>query len=316
MNNRKNRKVLAVKTAFAALAAMSLLVASMGNAFGDPAKSSSAFAYGLEATGILPISRTPTASATAPPDNSQENRATLKVPAAALAVEALLVAKAEAHFNDGTKSILVPPGRNGTARSFNPTEITDVNTRAYASADNLRVLVNAPGIDCNATPENPLCVSAVSADAIEAEAVAKCVNNQPVFATGYNRLGLNVLGINVAGLVNPILDPILALLGQGAALSAVAKVEEGVEEPIMEGGQQVGVTITGLRISVLGTAEVIRVAHAEVRMPRNCAPPVIASPGPRLAQTGGGGLSSLIGASLVMGAVLMMIFVRKFRLSQ
>ena len=303
------------KAALAAVAAMGLFIAASGNAFAGQAKSSSASAFGLEATGLLPIGKTPTASAIAPPDGAQENRTTLKVPAAALAVEALLVAKAEAHFNDGTNPIIVPPGRSGTNRSFRPVGTTSVNTRAYASADNLRVLVNAPGVDCNATPESPLCVSAVSADAVEAEAVAKCVNNQPVFDTGFNRLGLTALGINVSGLVNPILDPILALLGPGAALSAVAKVEEGVVDPIMEGGQQVGVSIDALRISVLGTAEVITVAHAEARMPRECSPPVAAaSPGPKLAQTGGGGLSSLIGASLVMGAVLMMIFVRKFSL--
>jgi len=311
----ENRKVLALKTVLAAVAAMSLLVAGMGAAFGDQAKSSSASAFGLEATGILPIAKTPTAAAVAPPDGSQENKTTLKVPAAALAVNATLNAKAEAHFNDGTKTtITAANARSGTARSFRPTGLNDVNTRAYASAENLKVLVNTPLVDCNATPEN--CLAAVSSNLIETEAVAKCVNNQPVFDTGYNRLGLDILSLQIGPVLNPLLDPIFALLGPAGALAAVAKVEEGVVDDIIENGQKVGVSIDALRISVLGTTEVIKVAHSEVRMPRDCAPPVVASPAPKLAQTGGGGLSSLIGASLVMGAVLMMIFVRKFRLSQ
>jgi len=310
-----NRKVLAFKTALAAVAAMSLLVAGMGNAFGDQAKSSSASAFGIEATGVLPIAKTPTAVAVAPPDGAQENKTTLKVPAAALAVNATLNALAEAHFNDGTKPIITTANsRSGTSRSFRPVGLTDVNTRGYASAENLRVLITTAGVDCNATPA--LCPAAVSSNLIESEAVAKCVNNQPVFDTGYNRLGLDVLSVKVGDVLNPVLDPIIALLGSAGVLKAVATVDEGVVEPITENGQQVGVSIDALRITLLGTTEVIKVAHSEARMPRDCAPPVVASPAPKLAQTGGGGLSSLIGASLVMGAVLMMIFVRKFRLSQ
>lgn len=317
MKRTKNRTKIATRTALAAVAALGMLMSFMGNGFADQARTSSASAYGLEAQGLLPIAKTPTASVTAPPDNSVSNNALLNVPAAALAVEALLAAKAEAHLADSAQPVLTAQRPNVT--KFEPVTVTGVNSRGYASADNLRVLLQAvPGVDCNATPEATGCVAVVLADAIESEAVAKCVNNQPVFDTGYSRVRATALGIDVGQIVNPVLDPVLNLFKTGGALATVATIDEGVVDPINENGQQVGIAIDGLRISVLGTTEVIRVAHSEARMPRDCgvaAASPAASPAARLAQTGGGGLSSILGGSLLGAAVLMMIFVRKYRLS-
>lgn len=319
MKRTKNRKLIIVRTVLAAVSAMAMLIAGMGNAFGDQARASSAHSYGLEATGLLPIARTPTASAASPPDDSIERNAVLRVPAAALAVDANVVAKAEAHRDDSAVPVLVPGRPQGASQDA--ITIERVNSRGYSSATTVRVLVRAlPTTDCNLDPE--LCIAAVEADLIEAEAVARCVNNQPVFDTGYNLLNLRVLeSIDLATLVEPLLDTVLDLLGTEGPVGSLnlVNVNRGVKTTLADNGQGAGEAITALEVKVLGDTEVIRIAHAEARMPRDCGvttPPPSPTPGARLAQTGGGGMSSLLGGSLLAGAVLMTIFVRKYRFSQ
>ncbi|MGH2772259.1 MAG: hypothetical protein ACRDIU_03860 [Actinomycetota bacterium] len=308
-NTRVSRgKVLA--QAFTATVAAALLLVSGTSAFADQAKSSSADAFGLEATGLLPIAKTPSVSVKAPPDDVQRREVTLNVPSASLIVEALLVAQGEVHLNDGVVPFLRTSAVKNPTRQVDPA-IGNVNTRAYASVDNLDLLgAVATGVDCNTAPQ--LCPSLLTVDLLETEAVAKCVNNQPQFQTGYNLLDLKLLNLELGTLVENVLQLPLNLLGPSGILSGVLSVEQGKVENILENGQQVGIRITGLQINVLGTTEVVRVAVSEARMPRDCGVAAPA-PGPQLAVTGGGGVVSFAGAGVLAAAVLAIVFLRRWR---
>lgn len=328
MNRTKNRKIIVARTALAAVAALGLLTAFMGQGFADPANNGAARAFGLEATGILPIAPTPEVSQVGEgrqEQSTQLNRsreALINLPVSNLAIVAALNTVAEVRLAGGINPAVAersaPPNEE-------PVTERDVNARGYAGVTNLLVLV---GNDPNDPAEAPELVEEALIDlkTVEAEAVAKCVNNRPVFETGYNIVGDSpddVLGISldpVEDLVGGLLDTLIGGSGDPNAanpndglLSSLVSIDKGVREPIPG-----GVRITALRIRVLGTTEVINVAQAEARMTEPCgvAAPAPPSPAARLAQTGGGGMSAVLGGSLLAGAVLMMVFVRKYRFTE
>lgn len=294
---------------------MGLFMAFIGTGSADPANNAEAGAFGLEATGILPIARTPEVRQTSEGREAEsanlnrQTEATLSLPLANLAVEALLNTTAEVRLAGGINDVaLTKPA----SANQNPIDLRDVNARGYAAADNLKVLINVvpPGVDPNTQPDL-IRDALVDVDLIEAEAVAKCVNNVPTFDTGFNVLDDDVVGIELDPVEDVVANLLRTLVGPGAPLSAVVEARIGVEEPIPN-----GIRMTALRLSVLGTTEVINIAQAEAKMSAPCGVAAPApSPAARLAQTGGGGVSSVLGASLLAGAVLTMVFVRKFRLS-
>lgn len=273
------RKRLAV-----AVALTVSMAAAMSPAYSEPASSSSASAYGLAATGTLPIAPTITAAAAQPPDQDVTRApALLTVPLGSLALSGTVGVTANAHRADDLPVVL---GAVPVSTSGDPTTVTGVNARSLAKTEGLGVLFNAPGsIDPIAVLLSQI-GGLATADAVTAEAVAKCVNNQPVYETGFQVVGLGgLVGDAIDPLVQPLVDLLLPLLGPDAVLSAVVSVQAGRVTPLAD-----GVAIDGLVVRVPLLNQEIVVSHAEAHMPANCGiapPPTIQPTGPGpIAQVG------------------------------
>ena len=261
------RKVLI--GAFAAAVALS----AIGPASAEPARTSSAGAFGLQAIvlGTQLVAPTPVVAVSQPPDTGRtlggNVNATLPVDLAGLAVTGVVTAVGEAHRADDIVPALTTP----VGQFSDAVTVTGVNARGLARAENLNLLGNIPLTDVIAGPvaEQPL----LSAGSVQAEAVAKCVNNQAVFDTGFNIVDLRLAGAELA--LNDLVATLLAALN----LPGVITVAQGETGPLPDGG----VFINALRVRVpLLQADII-VGHAEARMPANCgiAPPAPPTgPGP------------------------------------
>lgn len=276
------RRRLAVAVALAVTIAVGTVPAS-----GDPASSSSASSYGLAATGTLPISPTITASASAPPDtDTPVPPALLTIPLGGLALSGTVGADASAHQADDIQPIL--GGVTPTPNAGDPTTLTNVNARGFSKTEGLGLVFNNPGginpIQTLLAELSSAAGGLLGADAVSAEAVAKCVNNQPVFETGYQVAGLGgLVGDVLDPLVQQLLDTLLGLLGPGSALSAVISIDAGRVTPLSD-----GVAIDGLVIRVPLLNEEIIVSHAEAHMPANCA---VAGPPTTVQPTGPGDIA-------------------------
>ena len=296
-NTRVSRgKVLA--QAFTATVATALLLVSGTSAFADAARTATASAFGLEATGLLAIQKTPEVTVTSPPGDKQERRVTLPLNAGTLAINATIFAVAEAKEASDIHPLLL------ASRPGNTENVTEdnVNARGFASTEAIDVVVSASEL----LPE-VVRTSLVTADAIEAEAVAKCVNNQPVFETGYNILDLRVANIDLGTPLEGILNTVLNLASPGGLLSIVVEITRGAVTRTPE-----SIAIDALRIRIPLLNETINISHAEARMPANCGVAAPA-PGPQLAVTGGGGVVSFAGAGVLAAAVLAIVFLRRWR---
>ena len=148
----------------------------------------------------------------------------------------------------------------------------------------------------------------LGADAISAEAVAKCVNNQPVFDAGFQVAGLGgLLGAPLNPVAQSLLNILLGLIGPGASLSSIITIAPGVVTPLAD-----GIAIDGLRVSVPLLNENIVISHAEAHMPPGCRvpPPAPHHPvGPPGGGSGAGGGTGLAATGsnvpyLPMGIVL------------
>jgi hypothetical protein len=267
------RKVLT--TVFATAVALS----AAAPASAEPASSSSAAAYGAQVTvlGTQLVPPTPSVAVSQPPDTGRtlngNINTTLPVDLQGVAVTGVVVAVGEAHRADD----IVPALTTSLGAGSDPVTLTGVNSRGLARAENLNVLGNIPLTDLLAGAV--VSQGLVSAGSVQAEAVAKCVNNQPVFDTGYNIIDLNILGgtqIPLNSLLAPILDAV--------DIPGVVTVTLG-ETGALPGG---GVFINALRIrSALLGADII-VGHAEAAMPANCG---IAPPAPPAPPTGPGDIA-------------------------
>ena len=271
------RKRLAVAVALAVS-----LGAGMMPASADPASSSSASAYGATAGGLIPISPTITVSAAQPPDSDVNKPPTLlTVPLGGLALSGTVGTDAHAHRADDIQPVLgsVPV----VANVSDPVTPTGYNAEGLAKTEGLAVAFSNNG---TVDPVRDLLAlissqagGLVGADAVTAEAVAKCVNNQPVFETGYEVAGLGgVVGQALNSTVQGLLSQLLTLLGPNATLSAVISVEAGRVTPLTD-----GVAVDGLVVRVPLLNEEIVVSHAEAHMPGNCGvapPPSIQPTGP------------------------------------
>jgi hypothetical protein len=316
------RRGLAVAVALAVTFAM-----ATGPAAADPANNSSASAYGLSATGLIPISPTITAEASQPPDEDVvETPQLLEVPLGGLALAGVVGVDAHAHQADDIVPVTAAvPATPGTS---DPVILTGVNAQGLAKTAGASLVFSDPG---GLDPVRVLLAQISSAlggllgaDAVVAEAVATCVNNQPVFETGYQVAGLG-------GLVGDVLDPVvqqllstlLGLLGPDAVLSSVISIEAGRVTPLAD-----GVAIDGLVVSVPLLNQEIIISHAEAHMQANCAvappePPQptgpgaiaprgdVAAPAASLAVTGSEVPYLPIGAGMVAAAFLIRYVVRR-----
>lgn len=234
-----------------------------------PATQGSASAYGLSGSGLVTIPATPTASTGTP-----GLVVNVGVPAAAapLAINGTLTARAECRVEP------VVPKRIASANIMTPN-----NCDGYARAEGLAVLLSG----ALPLPSDPLAPvpSLVSADVIEGEAVARCVNGQGVLATGYNLSDVRIGG-NPVQFINDTVSGVVNLLGPNGLLAPVVTITQN-ETGTLPGG---GVFVNALHIRILpgaggvalpgtlGAAQSIIVGHAEARMPSPCGVAAAARP--------------------------------------
>lgn len=268
-----------MRLAVALALAVALGAGMMMPATADPASSSSASAYGASASGLLPISPTITASASQPPDSDvSKPPALLTIPLGGLALSGTVGADAHAHQADDIQPVTA--ALPVVANVSDPVAAGGYNSEGLAKTEGLAVVFSDPaGTDPVRTLLAQLSTAAgglVGADGVTAEAVAKCVNNQPVFETGFEVAGLGgLVGNALNSTVQTLLTTLLGLLGPNAALSSVVSIQAGRVTQLTD-----GVAIDGLVVSVPLLNEQIVVSHAEAHMPGNCgvAPPSTIQP--------------------------------------
>jgi hypothetical protein len=264
-----------MRKALVTAVAMALFLGAAAPAFAqvpEPSRASGASAFGLAATGLLPISPTPTVTVAQPPDTGQvvngNFRGTIPLDLGGIAVNATINAVGEAARDPRLPSTLDNNPDGTSARGFARTEglsLLGENTLLAA----LGLPLDAPAL--------------LTASAVEAEAIAVCVDGKPAFSTDSRIIGLDVLELDLGA----ILDPLLVQLLQTLSLPGILEVIQGETGVLPDGS---GVFVNALRIRVLGTLEDIVVGHAEATMPADCrvspaAPPTTA-PGGALAATG------------------------------
>jgi hypothetical protein len=302
---------------------LTLFAAAVGPAAAEPARAASASAYGLSATGVLPIAPTITTSATFPPGQDTEAAGPpptlLTVPLGTLALAGVVTVNANAHQADNITPSLNPTAIPDAAPTSNPVTLAPVNSRGLAKTAALGVLLTSADPTLNlALTLLQQAQGLLTADAVTAEAVARCVNNQPVFETGYQIAGLGgivggALNETVQGLLNTVLGLVSGDPAAPAPLSAIISITPGVVTPLPD-----GIAIDGLRISVPLLNETIVISHAEAHMPPGCgvAPATTvapARPAARLAATGNDTPLLPIGAGLMGAGVIGYAVVRRSR---
>jgi hypothetical protein len=272
-----------MRKAFVAAMSMALFFGAATPALGqvpEPASASSASAFGIAASGLLPISPMPVVNVAQPPDSGQQLgtnfQATIPLDIGGLAVNGTITAVAEASRDPRLTSVLDGNPDGASARGFSRTD----GLSLLGEADLLTVL----GLDPLAPP------ALLSASAVEAEAVAACLNGQAVFSTDSRVLGLEVLELDLGAILDPVLVELLGLLN----LPGILEVIQGESGVLPDGS---GVFVNALRIRVLGTVEDIVIGHAEARMPADCRVPPAAAP-PTAAPRGPGGALASTGSEL------------------
>ena len=265
----------------------------------EPARASGATAYGITATGLLPISPTPVVTVAQPPDTGQvlngNFKGTIPLDLGGIAVNATINAVGEAARDPRLPSTLDGNPDNTSARGFARTEglsLLGENTLLAA----LGLPLDAPAL--------------LTASAVEAEAVATCVNGAPVFSTDSRVIGLEVLELDLGAILDPLLSQLLDTLN----LPGILEIHQNEAGLLPDGS---GVFVNALRISVLGTLEEIVVGHAEATMPADCrvppaAPPTTA-PGGALAATGSELPTLPLGLAFVGFAVILSRIARRAR---
>lgn len=250
-----------------AMVALALPFVGAGPASADPARTSAAGAFGIAGTGLLAIPPTPTATATQPPDTNipltvpaPNFNAVLPLDVGGLAVDATVAAAAQA-----TRESTIQAALDGVN--------DNVNARGFARIEGLQLLGEATLIEALGLPLDA--PGLLTAGLIEAEAVATCVNNAPVFDVGFNIVDLELAEIDLGAIVDPLLGSLLGALN----LPGILEVIQGEQGFLPDGS---GVFINALRIRVLGNVQDIVIGHAEARMPANCAvePPAEPPTGP------------------------------------
>jgi hypothetical protein len=223
-------------------------------AHADDAVSSSATATGLQATGLLSLPPTPTITATQPPDSGERRDTLLSLALPPLALSTSLTVVTEASRASQIPTPVFPELGDNALRRHVPERET--NARAFSRANGLSLVLNTPDNVLQALLPGPL----LSASAVEAVAIARCVDNQALFDTDFNVSDLRVLGQQTA--LDQVLLPLLSRLDVPGAIS----IKQGEAGPLPGGG----VFINGLHISIPSLNVDIVVARSEVRMPTPC----------------------------------------------
>ena len=246
----------------------------------EPARASSGAAFGLAGTGLLPISPTPTALAAQPPDTDQQvlgqtfnSLIPLNLGGAesSLAVTGVANAVAQAASQPRIQTALAGNPDNVSARGF--ARVTGLSLLGDVN------LLEALGLDLDQAAD------LLSAEVIQAEATATCVNGQPVFSTDSEIVGdLDPLGLELGPALNDILGALLEALNIEGVLEIVQD-----ESGVLPDGS--GVFINALRINILGLEELV-IGHAEARMPADCRVPPAAPPTTIAGPRGPGGLAA------------------------
>ncbi len=274
----------------------------------EPARASSGAAFGLSGSGLLPISPLPTAVASQPPDSAQQilgANANSVLPLNLGGEDSSLVVT-------GTVNAVAQAASQPTIQTALDGSPEAVSARGFARVDGLSLLgdvnlLEALGLDLGEAAD------LLSAEVIQAEATATCVDGQPVFTTDSDIVGnLDPLGLELGPTVNDILAALLETLNIEGVLEIVQD-----ESGVLPDGS--GVFINALRINVLGLEELV-IGHAEARMPADCrvppAPPTTPAPrgpGGALAATGNELPVLPLGLGLIALAVVFAGIVRRAR---
>ncbi len=278
-----------------AMVALALPFVGAGPASADPARASAASAFGITATGLLAIPPQPTVAVSQPPDTGRtvpgNFNATIPLDLGGLAVTGTVDAAGEAARDSRLAAVIEGVNDGTNARGFART----TGLQLLGTAD----LVTAIGGDLLGTS------GLLTATAIEAEAVATCVNNTPVFDAGFNILGLEVADLDLGSTLDPLLEQLLESL----QLPGILEVDTPDTDPTMIVQTAESITISALRIRILGTTEEIVISQASAAMPVNCAvePPAREPTGPgpvapTLAATGNSNLVLPVAVGLLFTA--------------
>lgn len=279
------------------LVAVSLIVgvASMAPAIADPSNAGSASAYGLSGSGLLQINPTPTVSVSQPSDSGQQRKVLVDLQVPPLAVSATAGVVAEAASEDRLDPVLDIQRDN--------------NARGYARTEGLGVVLNTAGVDA---VQSRLTQTLLSATAIEAEAVGRCVNGDPVYDTGYKAVGLKLAGKDLA-VAEDLVRQLLGTLAPKGPLGSLVSVTQG-EVGALPGG---GVYVNGLHIRIPLLNQDIIVSRAEARLPADCAVSKPATPVPaqELALTGTDGYLMPMGLAMITCGTVMIVLMRRGRIN-
>jgi len=252
---------------------LALVTATAGPVFADPAKGSTASAYGLRSQGLIPIEPTPTARAVAPPDSTDGPNDVLRLPVAPLTIDTVASAFAQTARDSVLQTTLADP--RGIDEESDPTSLQDVNARGLAATAGVTLVVDGALDPVTAAVFDIINESLVGVSAVRAEAVAKCVNDRPQFDTGYDLVAAGVAGTKI-DLVDQVVVLVTGLLGApgspipaGTPLSSILRVETP-ENGATVTRTDTGIAVTGLRVisDLLGLR--IDIAHAEATMPIDC----------------------------------------------
>ncbi|MDQ4149420.1 MAG: hypothetical protein M3164_05440 [Actinomycetota bacterium] len=219
-------------------------------AWSSPLQSVTASAFGLEATGIIPIARTPTVSVTFPPPAERTERADLlQIPAEPLAFNGTATAVAQT----AREATLASSLRAGQLQAAGGGTVPDrFNARGASRIEGLGLLTQEP---LPGLPED-LTGSLVGAELIEAEAVVSCVEGRPVFAAGSNIVGLVI----AAGLdLTQPLDDLLRGVVDTVRVPGILEINRNIVTPTAD-----GISVIALQVRLLGNGEVVNLAQAQV----------------------------------------------------
>ncbi len=299
-----------------AMVALALPFVGAGPASADPARASAAAAFGLQATGTVPLGPLAPTAAAFPGGAANQTAAdapvneVLGLPLGSLALAGVVGSTSNAHLADDITPQLA--GIEAVADIADPVTIPGgANARGLAKTTGVSLLLNTPaGAPATVLQLAQLANEAgglLAADAVTAEAVAKCVNGAPVFETGYQIIeagGLLGAPLNdtLQGLLDTVLDLFEAEAGAPVPLSSLISIERGRVTRIAN-----GIAIDGLVVSIPLLNETIVISHAEAAMPANCAveppaqPPTGPGPvAPTLAATGGSDLILPVAAGMLL----------------
>lgn len=258
---------------FGALFAVLLAVAALPAA-ADPAAAASASAYGVEVTPIG-LEPTPLVEAAIPPGpRAEESETVLDVPADPVVSSATITATAVAATAseiEATLQEVIEGVSAGTPAAW--------NARGDALTEGLTALQDT-----------------LTADVLEAEALAACIGGQAVFATGSRIEQLTLAGSDV-DVIEQIIGPGGLALVTNAPNDVVFESAElglritawetnwdgatgivGGGDTVFVNSLHVEVLAEGVLGQLLGAQDVV-VSHAEATMPANCAGAAGALPG-------------------------------------